>query len=100
MLSALIPIAPRPDGSQMTTAARARLRITASGVLLAPARWLERARGRGRVMLVALYLLVGAVAGVFIWRAVSLNDLPDVGDPFDVEAEAAIDMPAAENAFV
>ena len=84
----------------MPTAARPRPSRAAFDLLMTPARWLEQARGRRRGVLLASYLLLGGIAGVFGRRAVSLNGLPDVGDPFDVRAEVAIDVPEAENAFV
>ena len=68
----------------------------AIGVLLAPARWLERARGRRRLALVVLYLTVGAV----LWWAMSLHALPDIGDPFDVRVAGRVDVPDEANAFV
>lgn len=69
--------------------------------LLAPLHWLERARGRWRLALIALYLVVGAAVGSLAWRAVSLARLPDVGDPFDVGAyKASLHVPDDRNAFV
>jgi hypothetical protein len=48
----------------------------------------------------ALLLVAVAVAGFYAWRTVTLIDLPDVGDPFDVnEALKRIEIPDAENAF-
>jgi len=84
----------------MPTATRPGPSMAAFDRLMAPAHWLEQARGRRRVALLTLYLLLGGVGGGFGWRAVSLNGLPDVGDPFDVRAELAVDVPEAENAFV
>ena len=82
----------------MTTAAKAKVR--ALDVLLAPLRWLERARGRRRLLLIVLYLIVGWFAALLIWVAASLNNLPDVGEPFDVAAfVASASVPDSENAF-
>ena len=66
------------------------------GLLLSPARWLERARGRRRAALLALYLVLGAI----LWWRMSLIHLPDVGDPFDVRAVGRVDIPDDANAFV
>jgi hypothetical protein len=66
---------------------------------LAPAFWLERARGRKRLALAVLYLLVISVAVLLAWRAASLNGLPDVGEPFDRTALERIELPDSENAF-
>ncbi len=67
---------------------------------LAPLHWLERAKGRWRIALLALYSLIALALGVLGWRAVSLRDLPDLGDPFDVEAFCSIRVPDDQNAFV
>ena len=81
----------------MTTATRNR----PLGVLLAPLRLLERSRGWRRRLLIVLYLLVGTILGLLIWRATSLNNLPDVGDPFDVKSFIASSrVPESEDAFV
>ncbi|HWE38350.1 MAG TPA: hypothetical protein VG406_17395 [Isosphaeraceae bacterium] len=82
----------------MTTAARTRRRRLAD-VALAPLTWLERARGRWRLALALLYLLILAVAAALTWRAFSLWDLPDVGEPFDVAAFTTCDVPDDQNAF-
>src|SRR3954447_24080088 len=55
-------------------------------LLMAPALLLERTRGRKRLALFALYLIVGSVPLAFLVRAFALHDLPDLGDPFDVAA--------------
>jgi hypothetical protein len=70
------------------------------GVVLAPAIWLERARGRRRLALLAAYAVVGLVVGVLGWRAMSLNALPDVGDPPGLDALKNIEVPDDRNAFV
>ena len=82
----------------MTTASHQRIRPLE--IVLAPLRWLERSRGWRRRLLMFAYLCVGVVIGFFVWWATSLNDLPDVGDPFDVEAFVKSSrMPDSENAF-
>jgi hypothetical protein len=65
---------------------------------LAPLTWLERARGRRRTLLVLVYVLLGTVVGVLLWRASSLNGLPDVGDPFDAARFSAFRVPVHEDA--
>src|SRR5690349_17957153 len=67
--------------------------------VLAPLRWLERARGRKRLALVALYLVLLAVAAFFGWWASSLRGLPDIGDPFDVAAFRAEGVPPEQDAY-
>lgn len=80
----------------MTTATRLR----PTDVLLAPLRWLERSQGWRRRLLIVAYLIVGAIVGLLTWRATSLRDLPDVGDPFDVAAfVASARVPEAEDAY-
>jgi hypothetical protein len=66
---------------------------------LAPAFWLERAKGRNRLGLAILYMNVLSLATLLVWRASSLNGLPDVGEPFDRTALERIDLPDSENAF-
>ena len=56
-----------------------------------------------RFRLVALVVVaaLAAIGGVFIWRMRSVNELPDVGDPFDVEeVRRLVVMSDDENAFV
>jgi hypothetical protein len=62
-------------------------------VLLAPLHALERARGYRRIALISLYglLLIAGVA--LLWRAASIRDLPDIGEPFDTTALRAIEPP-------
>jgi hypothetical protein len=80
----------------MVTMARSR---SLAGALLAPLVWVERARGRRRKALLMLYAAIGAIGATFVWRAVSLNGLPDLGDPFDVKAFEAYAVPEGEDAF-
>jgi hypothetical protein len=67
--------------------------------LLLPLRWLEQARGRKRLALLAAYCLVIGLMATLIWRATSLNDLPDVGQPFDVKEFTAYRVSESEDAF-
>lgn len=69
-------------------------------VVLAPAVWLERARGRKRLGLLLVYGLVATVGALLAWRAMSLRDLPDIGDPFDVQEVMSVQVPDDRNAFV
>lgn len=71
-----------------------------ASALLAPLIWLERARGRRRFALVALYSLVLAATGAFLWRATCLIELPDIGEPFDLERYGVVHVNDADNAFV
>jgi hypothetical protein len=80
----------------MSIATRPAAARAVLGVVGAPLRWLERARGRRRLALVLLYALVAAVAAVFVARERALRNLPDVGDPFDV---AAFGAPRPGDAF-
>lgn len=80
-------------------AAIPRRRRSLADVALAPLTWLERARGRWRLALATLYLLILAVVAVLTWRAFSLWDLPDIGEPFDVAAFTTCDVSDDQNAF-
>ena len=86
-------------GELMETSTRKRVRPI--DVMLAPLRLLERSRGWRRRWLIVAYACLLLVAGFFVWWGTSLNDLPDVGDPFDVEAFVdASRVPESEDAFV
>lgn len=83
----------------MTTATKKRVRML--DVLLAPMHLLERTRGRRRKLLILAYSFVGMILGFFVWWITSLNNLPDVGDPFDIkEFIRESKVPDSENAFV
>jgi hypothetical protein len=69
-------------------------------LVLAPALWLERARGRRRLVLASLYLLALAAAGALAWRASRLNGLPDIGEPFDARPMLDRRVPDDRNAYV
>jgi hypothetical protein len=69
-------------------------------IFLGPLTLLERTRGRKRTALIAAYVMGTLLAGLFVWRAASLRDLPDIGDPFDVKQVAHIDLGDSDNAFV
>ncbi len=62
---------------------------------------IERARGRQRLLLILIGLAVLSIPGSFIARHASLASLPDIGDPFDVNAfRASIQVPDDQNAMV
>src|SRR5579884_3283015 len=84
----------------MSTATRPRWAARLLGMVLAPATWLERSRGRRRRRLILLYALVAAFVGFWVWWATSLWKLPDPGDPFDLAAFEAVRVPEDEEAFV
>jgi hypothetical protein len=69
-----------------------------------PRKTLRLLRKRLRQLLrAALVLAVGlavVASGLAIWWATSLNGLPDIGDPFDVEALRAFRIPEDRDAFV
>jgi hypothetical protein len=59
-----------------------------------PARW-------GRRFLATICLLLVALAGSFaIWWGMSLRRLPEIGPPFDLNAESTLSIPESENAFL
>lgn len=68
------------------------------GVLLSPLTLLERTRGRKRIALAFVYLLILMVLAVLAWRALSLRELPDIGEPVD-PSEFAVRVPEDRNAF-
>ena len=51
------------------------------GVRACPFVWVARARGRWRFVLLAAECLAAAAFGALLWRAVSLRNVPDVGEP-------------------
>ena len=83
----------------MPTAERSPRLPLVLAILMAPAIWLERARGRKRFLLLLIYLVIGTgVLGVLYWEA-QLRGLPDIGDPFDPAMAAREVVPDEENAF-
>ena len=65
-----------------------------------PGRFLRIRLSRIRVVTAAILGALALFAGVSTWRMRSLADLPDIGDPFDVErARQAIKIPDSDNAF-
>ena len=59
----------------------------------------RRLRQLVRVTLVLAIGLAVAAAALAIWWLTSLNGLPDIGDPFDVEEFRAFSVPDDRNAF-
>ena len=63
------------------------------------ARW--RSLRRFHLFTLAVVAALVTLAAVSVWRMRSLDDLPDVGDPFDVAlAVRPISVPDEDNAFV
>jgi hypothetical protein len=62
----------------------------------APWKWLFGSRRR---FLILVSLLGLGITGAGVWWATQLNGLPDIGDPFDVEAFEAQTIPDEQNAF-
>jgi hypothetical protein len=84
----------------MTTHVKAERLSKVLRPVLAPARWLERARGRKRLALVVFYCIVVCAIGLMLWRQSRLAGLPDVGDPVDAAPLYALRVPDEQNAFV
>ena len=56
---------------------------------------------RFRLIALAVISAIAIVAGTFVWRMRSLNELPDVGDPFDVAlASRPVFVADVHNAYV
>ncbi|CAN5690709.1 hypothetical protein BH23PLA1_BH23PLA1_05400 [soil metagenome] len=69
-------------------------------LILLPAAGLERARGWRRLALALSYVLILlSGSALYLWTT-QLQGLPDIGDPFDLAAFSAIEVPDDENAFV
>jgi hypothetical protein len=49
---------------------------------------------------IPLMILLALLAAPFMYRMHQINKLPDIGDPFDVEAFGTVEIPDEENAFV
>jgi hypothetical protein len=69
-------------------------------LLLAPATWLERSRGIGRLALGLTYALIFSAAGLLLWRASTLNGLPAIGEPAGLGPLRRLELPDNRNAFV
>jgi hypothetical protein len=66
--------------------------------VLAPVILVERTRGWRRRLLILLYTVVLAVAAMCVWRVSNYLRVPDIGDPFDVEAFKALALPPERDA--
>lgn len=89
-MASTIPSTARPRRSVLN-------RIVA--IVAAPAIWLERSRGRWRLVLIALYGILAAVLGMLVWREASVRAIPNVADPFDGIATNAASFDENQNAF-
>jgi hypothetical protein len=83
----------------MSPTIRSRVLRGLPALVLAPARLLERAKGRRRMALGCLYVLVVVCAGLLARRESWLAYLPDIGDPFDPAPLRALRVPDDRNAF-
>ena len=70
---------------------------TLSWLIAAPFRWLGQSRRRIRGV---FSVLLAMIAGPPLWWAVQLVGLPDIGEPFDVQAFRSFTIPDDRNAFV
>ena len=70
---------------------------TLSWLLTAPFRWLGKSRRR---IWGVVSVLLAMIAGPPLWWAVQLVGLPDIGEPFDVQAFHSLSIPDDRNAFV
>jgi hypothetical protein len=66
-------------------------------LMAAPFRWLTKSRQR---VLCVVLILLWMVTAPPVWWATQLMGLPDIGDPFDVEAFRAMTIPDDRNSFV
>jgi hypothetical protein len=80
----------------MTTIGASRSFPTLKHVF-APFRWLFRNRWR---VLTAAAVLLAMIAAPVVWWFIQLLGLPDIGDPFDVEAFRSLLISEDRNAFV
>jgi hypothetical protein len=65
--------------------------------VFAPFRWFFGSRRR---VLNSVAVLLAMIAAPVIWWSIQLMGLPDIGDPFDVEALRSFKIPDKRNAFV
>ena len=65
--------------------------------LAVPFRWVFRSRRR---VVIATSLLLAILLAPPLWWSIQLMGLPDVGDPYDVEAFRSFTIPDESNAFV
>ena len=67
---------------------------------IAPLTWLERAQGWKRRGLFFFYAFTAMVLGLLGWRSLSLWQLPDIGEPFDVARLGKVEVPDPANAMI
>ena len=61
----------------------------------------RRGRKRFRLIVLAVTAAIAMMAATFLWRMRSLDNLPDIGDPFDVAlASRPVWVPEQKNAYV
>ena len=65
--------------------------------IAAPFRWVFGSRQRRRT---AAAVLLAMIAAPVLWWNVQLMGLPDIGEPFDIEAYKSFTIPEERNAFV
>jgi hypothetical protein len=66
-------------------------------LMAVPFRWIVKSRRRAWCVVL---ILLSMMAAPPLWWATELMGLPDIGDPFDVEAFRAKTIPDDRNAFV
>lgn len=82
------------------TDARPTWQARALDAAFAPFHVLERARGRKQLALILIYFLIFCFVCIMVWRATSLDDLPDVGDPAVADEVARPNVPDDRNAWM
>ncbi len=84
----------------MTRVARPSHFATLIWLIRIPLGWPARVFGWRAYLKWPAMALAAATLATLSWRQTSLRDLPDIGDPFDVAAFQAIDVPESRNAYV
>jgi hypothetical protein len=91
---------PSSEAARETIALRAARLQRLRDASLVPFVWFKRTRGRKRQSLIFIAALIGTIVVAFLWRAVSLVGLPDLGEPFDMALFSSYEVPQSEDAFV
>ncbi len=81
----------------MTHLANLRRSFPTVWLIVAPVRWIGKSRRRIWCSILTLLVIIAAPP---IWWATQLSGLPDIGDPFDVNAFREMTIPDDRNAFV
>src|SRR5258708_30917120 len=84
----------------MSTTTRSHPLRSMLRILIAPAVWVERARGWKRMALVLIYALVAIVTAGWAHRTLSLRSVPDIAEPFDVASFADPIAPESDDALI